>query len=70
MFTGLWESLGLQGQADHNDMLRMIREGGFEPAQRDTFYNILRTYEGVDSVEIPDAQKVTEEDRLPVLNQL
>lgn len=55
-------------KADHNDMLRMIRQAGFEPAQRDTFYNILRTYEGVDSVEVPDAQKVTEADRLPILN--
>lgn len=49
-------------RADHNDMLRMIRQSGFEPAQRDTFYNILRTYEGVESVEIPLAQQVDEED--------
>ncbi len=49
-------------RADHNDMLQMIRQAGFEPAQRDTFYNILRTYEGVDSVEVPDEQKVREAD--------
>ena len=39
---------------------------GFQPAQRDTFYNILQTYEGIDHVEIPDLQKVNEEDRLPL----
>ena len=49
-------------RADHNDMLHMIRKSGFEPAQRDTFYNILRTYEGVDSVEVPLSQRVNEED--------
>lgn len=54
-------------RADHNDMLRMIRQGGFEPAQRDTFYNIVRTYEGIESVEVPEEQKVKEADRLPVL---
>ncbi|MCC5831438.1 MAG: dehypoxanthine futalosine cyclase [Chlamydiales bacterium] len=54
-------------KADHNDMLRMIRQAGFEPAQRDTFYNILRTYEGVESVEIPEEQAVKEADRLPIL---
>ncbi len=53
---------GWINRADHNDMLRMIRQAGFEPAQRNTFHTILRTYEGVDSVAIPEAQKVTEED--------
>ncbi len=48
-------------QADHNDMLQMIRQAGFEPAQRDAFYNVIRTYEGVDSV--PSLQ----EKGLPVL---
>ncbi|NGX61808.1 MAG: Cyclic dehypoxanthine futalosine synthase [Chlamydiae bacterium] len=52
-------------KANHNDMLRMIREAGFEPAQRDTFYNILRTYEGVNSVELPEAQQHQEQDHLP-----
>lgn len=55
-------------KADHNDMLRMIRKAGFEPAERDTFYNVLRTYEGIDSVEIPEEQRVKEEDHLPPLN--
>lgn len=53
-------------KADHNDMLRMIRQGGFEPAQRDTFYNILRTYEGIEQVVVPEEQRVKEEDRIPV----
>lgn len=32
-------------QANHADMLRMIRQAGFEPAQRDAFYNVIKTYE-------------------------
>lgn len=58
---------GWINKADHNDMLRMIREAGFEPAQRDTFYHVLRTYEGVDHVEVPTEQKVKEKDFFPPL---
>lgn len=54
-------------KADHNDMLRMIRQAGFEPAQRDTFYHILRTYEGVESVEVPIAGRVKEADQMKPL---
>ncbi len=54
-------------KADHNDMLRMIRQAGFEPAQRDSFYQVIRTYEGVESVEVPLEQRVTEADNLPPL---
>lgn len=57
-------------RADHNDMLSMIREAGYEPAQRNTFYEVIRTYEGVQSVEIPPEQKVTESDNLPPLGIL
>jgi cyclic dehypoxanthinyl futalosine synthase len=56
-------------KADHNMMLKMIRQAGFEPAQRNTFYNILRTYEGVESVEVPPLQRVKEEDQLPPLEK-
>lgn len=54
-------------KADHNDMLSMIRKAGFEPAQRDTFYNIVRTYEGVEKVDVPLEGRVKEEDNLPPL---
>ncbi|MCP5469377.1 MAG: dehypoxanthine futalosine cyclase [Chlamydiales bacterium] len=54
-------------KADHNDMLQMIRQAGFEPAQRDTFHNILRTYEGVESVEVPLAGRVHEPDQMKPL---
>lgn len=57
-------------RADHNDMLRMIRESGFEPAQRDSFYTVIRTYEGVESVEVPFEQQVKESDNLPPLGLL
>ena len=55
-------------KVDHNGILQMIREAGFEPVQRDTFYNILSTYEDVDFAPVPDAQKVKEEDWTPILN--
>lgn len=54
-------------RADHNDMLQMIRKAGFEPAQRDSFYNVIRTYEEVELVEIPFEQRVNEPDNLPPL---
>lgn len=51
-------------KADHNDMLRMIRQAGFEPAQRDSYYNIIQTYEGIDTVFVPQEGQVQEQDRL------
>jgi len=54
-------------RADHNDMLSMIRQAGFQPAQRDSFYNVIRTYEGIESVEVPFEQLVNEPDNLPAL---
>lgn len=61
-------STGWVNKVDHNQMLHMIREAGFEPAQRDTFYKIVRTYENVESVEIPQEQEVKEADSLPAMN--
>lgn len=56
-------------KTDHQGMLDMIREAGFEPAQRNTFYEVIRTYEGVDTVDVPEEGRVKEEDRLPMLKQ-
>lgn len=54
-------------RTDHNGVLSMIREGGFEPAKRNTFYDILETYEGVEFVDVPEAQRVREENKLAIL---
>ena len=54
-------------KTDHNGMLQMIRQAGFEPVQRDTFYNIIRTYEGVDEVYVPPAGRVKEADQMKPL---
>lgn len=67
MEENVHRATGWVNRADHNTMLQMIRSAGFEPAQRDTFYNILRTYEGIDTVDVPDLQKVREPDNLPPL---
>lgn len=53
---------------DHNGILALIRKAGFEPVQRNTFYDILRTYEEVDFAYVPEAQKVKEADWTPILN--
>ncbi len=57
-------------KADHNDMLQMIRAAGFEPAQRNSFYQIIQTYAGVDTVYVPPEGRVTESDNLPALGIL
>jgi cyclic dehypoxanthinyl futalosine synthase len=54
-------------KTDHNGMLQMIRKAGFEPAQRDSFYQVIRTYEGVEEVEVSEEGRVHESDRLPIL---
>ena len=55
-------------KTDHNGMLQMIRQAGFEPVQRNTFYDIVRTYEGESFVHVPEEQKVKEADWTPILN--
>lgn len=54
-------------KTDHNGMLQMIRKAGFEPAQRDTFHNVIRTYEGIDEVFVPQAGRVKEADQMKPL---
>jgi cyclic dehypoxanthinyl futalosine synthase len=56
-------------RTDHNGMLKMIRQAGFEPIQRDPLYNILRTYENEFNVFVPEEQRVKEPDRLTILRQ-
>lgn len=51
-------------KTDHNGVLQMIREAGYEPAQRDPLYRILKTYENINFVEVPDAQKIKEKDQI------
>ncbi|MCB1181418.1 MAG: dehypoxanthine futalosine cyclase [Chlamydiia bacterium] len=67
MEENVHRATGWINRVDHNDMLRMIRKAGFEPAQRNSFYEVIQTYEGIEKVEIPPAQRVNEKDRLPDL---
>ncbi len=53
-------------KTDHQGMLDMIRAAGYEPAQRNPLYDILKTYEGVDTVYVPPEGRVKEEDKLPI----
>lgn len=55
-------------KTDHNGMLSMIRQAGFEPVQRNTLFEIIRTYENELLVEVPEEQKVKEEDWTPILS--
>jgi cyclic dehypoxanthinyl futalosine synthase len=54
-------------KTDHNGVLQMIREAGFEPRQRNSFYKVIRTYEGIDSVAIPYEGSIKEADVMPIL---
>lgn len=54
-------------KTDHNGIMQMIRKAGFEPAQRNSFYEVIRTYEGIDEVELSEDGKVKEEDRVSIL---
>lgn len=57
-------------KADIVEVVRMIQEAGFVPAERNTMYDILKTYEaGVTLEEVPEEQRVKEEDRLAILGQ-
>ncbi len=58
---------GFINKTDHQGMLDMIRAAGYEPAQRNPLYEILRTYEGVATVDVPDSQKAQEEDCVAIL---
>ncbi len=61
---------GFINKTDHQGMLDMIRAAGFEPVQRrSALYDIIRTYEGIDKVEMPEAGRVQEEDRVAILSQ-
>lgn len=66
MEENVHRATGWINRVDHNDMLNMIRQAGFEPAQRNTFHQVIRTYEGIDAVEIPYEQQVKENDCLPL----
>ena len=54
-------------KTDHNGVLTMIRKAGFEPAQRNVFYEIIKTYEDVAFVDVPDEGQVKEADRVAIL---
>jgi cyclic dehypoxanthinyl futalosine synthase len=58
---------GFINKTDHQAIIDMIRQAGFEPAQRDPLYRILRTYAGVEKVDVPDAQRPKEIDRVEIL---
>jgi cyclic dehypoxanthinyl futalosine synthase len=54
-------------KTDANGVLQMIREAGFEPAERNSFYQIIRTFEGIHHLELSKEGSVQEEDFVPIL---
>ncbi|MBN4066906.1 dehypoxanthine futalosine cyclase [Simkania negevensis] len=56
-------------KTDHNGITSMIRQAGYEPAQRDPLYNILRTYTEGETIFVPDSQQIQEQDHTPILQQ-
>jgi len=55
-------------KTDHNGILSMIRQAGFEPAERNSYYEIITTYEGINFVEVSEEGRVKEEDRVAILS--
>ncbi|MCB1136914.1 MAG: dehypoxanthine futalosine cyclase [Chlamydiia bacterium] len=56
-------------KADVEQVTAMIRKAGFVPAERTTFYDILKMYDGDSACQMPEAQRVKEEDRMAILGQ-
>ena len=50
------KATGFVHKANHNDVLSMIREAGFEPVQRSTMYQVLRRYRENEFVSLPTIQ--------------
>lgn len=59
---------GFVNRSNVNTVLNWIRQAGFEPAERNPLYHILRTFEGVTELELPEEQQIREENRLAVLS--
>ena len=70
MEENVHRATGFVHRADISHMLRYIRQGGFIPAERNPLYEILRTFEGDEEIEIPDIQRVDEENKLAILSNV
>jgi len=58
---------GFINKVDHSGIVQMIRESGFIPAQRNSFYEITKILDGDEEVAVPEAGRVKELDRVEVL---
>jgi dehypoxanthine futalosine cyclase len=56
-------------KTDHNGIMQMIRQAGFEPLQRNSFYKVIKSYEGIEHVDVPQEGTVKEQDRMPILQE-
>lgn len=56
-------------KADLKQVIEMIQEGGYEPAERNTYYDILKTKDQLLETVMPETQKVKEEDKMAILGQ-
>ncbi|MBB64155.1 MAG: dehypoxanthine futalosine cyclase [Waddliaceae bacterium] len=59
---------GFINKANVKGMVDMIRSGGYLPAERNTFYDILRVYKSDDEVFVPELQKNQEADQVRILD--
>lgn len=57
-------------KTDHNGIIQMIREAGFEAAERNSLYQIVQRYDNVHIVEVPEDGKVKENDFMPILTEV
>jgi len=54
-------------KTDLNGMLKMIRAAGFEPRERNSLYETIRTFVGVEEMELSPEGSVQERDHMPIL---
>jgi len=56
-------------KTNHRSIISMIRQAGFKPLQRDPLYNIVRSYDHDEEVDIPEAQCIKENDSIAILSR-
>ena len=67
MEENVHRATGWINKIDHAGIVKIIREAGYTPAQRNPLYEILRTYEDPsEEIYVPEAQRVKEQDQVLV----
>ncbi len=61
---------GFINKADLQTVVEMIHQAGYTPAQRDSYYRILKTFEPNEVLDVPQAQRVKETDQITQIMEI